>query len=105
MSKRLDKFIIKETYEIERECMKKSERNDIIKWANGLSDKELENEYYDLVYRWPCSQTDKMYELGYDMVDILERQEYEKFLCQKLNLLEELCGKRGIELWKGVTTS
>lgn len=31
--------------------MKKSERNEIIKWANGLSDEELENEYYDLVYR------------------------------------------------------
>ena len=30
--------------------MKKSERNDIIKWANSLSDEELENEYYDLVY-------------------------------------------------------
>ena len=82
--------------------MKKSERNDIIKWANSLSDEELENEYYDLVYRWPSSQTDSMYDLGYDMSDILERQEYEKFLSQKCDLLEELCVKRGIELWKHI---
>lgn len=82
--------------------MKKSERNDIIKWANSLSDEELENEYYDLVYRWPSSQIDRMYDLGYDMSDILERQEYEKFLSQKCDLLEELCVKRGIELWKHI---
>ena len=40
-----------------------------------------------------------MYELGYDMKDIKEREEYEKYLCEKADFLENICMKRGIELW------
>lgn len=79
--------------------MKKSERDNIIAWANGLSDEKLEKEYYDLSFDSLGTQTEKMDELGYDMSDILERKKYEKFLSQKCDLLEELCTKRGIELW------
>ena len=55
--------------------MKRLEKNNLIKWANTLSDKELKDEYYDAVYDSLGSQTDKMYELGYDMRDIEEREE------------------------------
>lgn len=81
--------------------MKKSEREKIIAWANDLSDEELEKKYHDLLYFFVSlgAQIDKMYELGYDMSDISEREEYEKILSQKCDLLEELCEKRGIELW------
>lgn len=40
-----------------------------------------------------------MYERGYDMRDVIEREQYEKWLCQKSDLLEQLCYERGIKLW------
>ena len=80
--------------------MKKSERNKIIKLASVLSDEELEGKYYDLVYESLGSQTDTMYELGYDMVDIIEQQKYEKFIREECDLIGELCEKRGIKLWE-----
>lgn len=80
--------------------MKKSEKNAIIKWIESLTDEELEKEYYDAVFDSLGSQTEQMYELGYDIRDIQERERHEKFLCQKSRLLEELCEKRGIKLWQ-----
>lgn len=80
--------------------MKKSERNKIIKLAIALSDEELEDKYYDLVDESLGSQTDAMYELGYDMADIIERQKYEKFIREECDLIGELCEKRGIKLWE-----
>lgn len=40
------------------------------------------------------------YELGYDMRDIEEREEFEDYLCDLADIYEEACHKRGIELWK-----
>ena len=80
--------------------MKKSERNSIVKWAESMTDRELEKEYYDSVYISLGSQAEKMYELGYDMVDIVEREKHEKYLCQRIDILESLCEKRGIKLWQ-----
>lgn len=80
--------------------MKKSEKNAIIKWANSLTDGELEKEYYNAVYNSLGSETEEMYELGYDMRDIQERESYEKYLCQRSDLLGELCEQRGIKLWE-----
>ena len=79
--------------------MIKSEKNKIIKWADSVSNEELEKAYYDTVFSSLGSQCDDMYDLGYEMSDILERQEYEKFLSQKADVLEVLCVKRGIKLW------
>lgn len=77
--------------------MTQKERNAFIKWAKGLSDTELETEYYNAVYDSLGSQTEAMYELGYDMRDIQER-EVEKFLCIKADILENECLLRGIKL-------
>ena len=90
--------------------MKRLERNSLIKWTNRLSDKELKDEYYDAVYDSLGSQTDKMYELGYDMRDIEEQEEYEKYLCEKADVLENMCTERGIGIWdedeeRGVITN
>ena len=79
--------------------MTKSEKNEIIKWSNTVSNEELERTYYDTVYDTLGTQIDDMYELGYDMTDILEREKYEKYMSQKADLLEMLCVKRGIKLW------
>ncbi len=80
--------------------MKKSERNAIIKWAESVTDEELEKEYYDAVFDSLGSQTEDMYELGYDMRDIQERESFEKYLCQRSSLLGDLCEQRGIKLWE-----
>lgn len=79
--------------------MTQKERNAFIKWAKGLSDAELENEYYDAVYDSLGSQTEAMYELGYDMSDIREQETFEKFLREKSDILENECLKRNIKLW------
>lgn len=80
--------------------MKRGERNALMKWAETLTDEELEKEYYDAVYNSLGSETEEMYERGYDIVDIKEREKYEKYLGEKSHLLEKLCTDRGIELWK-----
>lgn len=80
--------------------MKKSERNAIINRAKSMSNKELEKEYYDSVFDSFGSQTEEMYELGYDIVDIEEREQYEKYLRQRSALLGKLCEERGIMLWE-----
>lgn len=79
--------------------MKRLERNSLVKWANTLSDKELKDEYYKAVYDSLGSQTDKMYELGYDMRDIEEQEVYEKYLCEKADILGSICMERGIGIW------
>lgn len=79
--------------------MKRSEKNSLVKWANTLSDKELKDEYYEAVYDSLGSQTDEMCELGYDMRDIEEQEEYEKYLCEKADILENICVEREIGVW------
>ena len=80
--------------------MKRLERNAIVKWTNSLSNEELENEYYKSVFDSLGSQTEDMYELGYDIRDIYERVQYEKYLCERSRLLEKLCAERGVKLWQ-----
>ena len=80
--------------------MNKSERNQIITWANSLTDKELEEEYYRAVLETLGSQAEEMYERGYDMKDVIEREKYEKYLEKRCNLLEQICYEHGIKLWK-----
>lgn len=79
--------------------MTKSEKNKIIKWASTLTDEELEKEYYRAVQDTLGSESEEMYERGYDIQDIIEREKYEDWLDQKCDLLEKLCYERGIELW------
>lgn len=80
--------------------MKKADKNALIKWANMLTDEELEKAYYDSVYDSLGSQCEDMYELGYDMRDIEERKKHEKYLAERSSLLERLCEERGIKLWE-----
>ena len=80
--------------------MTKQQRNAIVQQSKSMSDEELEKVYYDSVLDSLGSEVELMYELGYDMVDIKERERHEKFLCQKSDLLQELCYERGIRLWE-----
>lgn len=74
-------------------------KNKIIKFCNSLSDDDLLAEYYDAVYGSLGSLTDKMYELGYDISDILEREKYEKYEMERADIIGNECIKRGLELW------
>ena len=80
--------------------MTKSEKNKIIKWVSTLTDNELEKEYYRAVFDTLGSQAEAMYEQGWDMQDVIEREKYEKYLGQRADLLESLCYERGIKLWE-----
>lgn len=80
--------------------MKKSEKNAIIKWAKTLTNEQLEKEYYDSVFDSLGSQVEIMYERGYDMVDIIEREKHERFICERSDILGYLCEERGIKLWE-----
>ena len=80
--------------------MTKSEKNNIIKWASALTDDELKKEYYDAAFDTLGSQAEAMYERGWNMQDVIERDKYEKWLGQKADLLESLCYERGIKLWE-----
>lgn len=75
------------------------EKNAVTKWAANLSDEELEQEYYNAVSDSLGSVTENMYDLGYDMQDIMEQEKFEKYLCSKADILEKECCKRGIKLW------
>ena len=78
--------------------MKLKDRNILIKWAKNLSDEELEDKYYEAIFDSLGSITEKMYDLGYDMRDIKEQEEYEKYRHDKADILGWLCEQRGIQL-------
>ena len=79
--------------------MKKAEKNRLTKWARSLSNEELEQEYYNAVFDSLGSETEEMYEHGYDIQDIIEQEQYEKYLGEKSDILCKICGERGIKLW------
>ena len=80
--------------------MTRADKSKFVKWAKGLSDEELEREYYDTVFDSLGSETEEMYERGWDISDILEREKYEQDLSVRAGILEGLCVKRGIKLWE-----
>lgn len=80
--------------------MTKAERKAIKEWASKLSNDELEKEYYDAVLDTLGSEAEEMYARGWDMVDVIEREKYERDLIVKSHILEKLCVERGITLWE-----
>lgn len=80
--------------------MTKKEKDDLIQYAKNLSDSELVAEYYDSVYDCLGSDCEAMYELGYDIQDIREAEDLEKYLGEKAFILEDECCKRNITLWE-----
>lgn len=82
--------------------MTRTEKAHFVKWANGLSDAELRDIYYDAVFECLGSAAEEMYERGYDMADILEQEKYERDLMVKSDILEGICMERGIKLWEDI---
>lgn len=80
--------------------MTRTEKNSFTKWARGLSDEELEKQYYDMTFACLGSEAEEMYERGWEISDILEREKYERDLGVRQGVLEGICIERGIQLWK-----
>ena len=80
--------------------MNKGEFAKLKKWTDTLTDEELKKEYYDAVFDALGSQTEEMYERGYDIADILEREKHERWLSRRSAMLERICSERGIALWE-----
>lgn len=80
--------------------MKRLEKQVLLNWARQLSDQELEEEYYKAALDSLGSEAEEMYDRGYDPADIQEQEQYEKYKCEKADILESVCIERGIKLWE-----
>lgn len=80
--------------------MTKKERLAILEKIAYMNDEELEKQAMDKIFDCLGSQVDDMYELGYDMVDIIEREKYERYLCEVADIYGQVAEKRGINLWE-----
>ena len=80
--------------------MNKRELAKLKRWTDTLTDEQLKKEYYDAVFKTLGSQAEEMYERGYDIADIREREKYERWLSRRRAMLEMICSERGIELWE-----
>ena len=82
--------------------MTRTEKAHFVKWANSLSDEELEKNYYESVLDCLGSEAEEMYDRGYDMAYILEQEKYERDLMVMADILEGICMERGIKLWEDI---
>lgn len=81
--------------------LRKSEINRIIKENSALSNEDLLNKYFDLVYHDVLgSQADRMEDAGWDASDVKERREYEHYMGCYADILEGMLQERGIRPWK-----
>lgn len=81
--------------------LRKSEINRIIKENATLSDEDLLDKYFDLVYR-DClgSKADRMEEAGYEDSDICERREYEDYMGCYTDIIAGMLQECGVDPWK-----
>ena len=81
--------------------LRKSEMNRIIKENSALSNEDLLNKYFDIVYHDVLgSQADRMEDAGWNESDVKERREYEHYMRCYSDILEGMLQERGIDPWK-----
>ena len=79
----------------------KSEVTRIIKENAMLSNENLLNKYFDIVYNDVLgSQAEQMEEAGWDESDVKERREYEHYMNCYADILAGMLQERGIDPWK-----
>lgn len=79
--------------------MTKKEKYFIYQEISKLSDSQLEDLYYVKLFSVLGSDAERMEELGWEEVDIIERRKYEKYLGEWCDIIEECCLARGIKLF------
>lgn len=81
--------------------LRKSEINRIIKENSVLSNDELLEKYFDILYRDVLgSQAEKMEEAGWEESDVSERREYEHYMDCYTDILQGILYERGVDPWK-----
>ena len=86
--------------------LRKSEVNRIITENSALSNTDLLNKYYDLVYHDVLgSQAEQMEEAGWDESDVKERREYEHYMDCYTDILAGMLQERGVDPWKDCTNN
>ena len=81
--------------------LRKSEINRIIKENAALSNEDLLNKYFDLVYHDVLgSQADRMEDAGWDESDVKERREYEEYMDCYTDVLHRMLLERGVDPWR-----
>ena len=81
--------------------LRKSEVNRIIKENAVLSNEDLINKYFDIVYHDVLgSQAEQMEEAGWDESDVKERREYEYYMNCYTDILAGTLQERGVDPWK-----
>ena len=81
--------------------LRKSEVNRIIKENVALSNEDLLDKYFDLVYHDVLgSQAEQMEEAGWDELDVKERREYEHYMDCYTDILAGMLQERGIDPWR-----
>ena len=77
--------------------LRKSEINQITKDNTVLSNENLLNKYFDLIYRDVLgSQADRMEDAGWNESDVKERREYEHYMNCYTDILAGMLHERGI---------
>ena len=80
--------------------LNKSEVNRIIKENAVLSNEDLLNKYFDIVYRDVLgSQAEQMEDAGWDESDVKDRREYEHYMGCYADILEGMLQERGLDPW------
>lgn len=83
--------------------LRKSEIDRIVKENSALSNDDLLNKYFDLVYNDVLgSQAERMEEAGYEESDIRERREYEDYMDCYTDILHSMLLERGVDPWKWI---
>ena len=86
--------------------LNKSEVNRIIKENTALSNEDLLNKDFDIVYRDVLgSQAEQMEEVGWNESDVKERREYEHYMGCYADILEGMLQERGLNPWKDYANS
>ena len=85
--------------------MTKKERLMVLEKIAYMSDKELEEKAIRLTYESLGTQTERMYELGYDTEDIIEQEKHEKYLNEVSDIYLYVAEKRGIKLFEKEVTN
>ena len=81
--------------------LRRSEVNRIIKENAALSNEDLVNKFFGIVYNDVLgSQADRMEEAGWNESDVKERREYEHYMDCYADILEGMLQERGIDPWK-----
>ncbi len=81
--------------------LRKSEINRIIKENSALSNEDLLNKYFALIYNDVLgSQADRMEDAGWEESDVKERREYEHYMDCYTDILAGMLQERGVDPWK-----